>query len=328
MPEPKYFSLYEDRSFSLPDNFFDDYEGRPAAANHEMGVWQDLDLVYDLKMLDPAGELQTKYRNLFMSHYGRMDAEQQATWDAHYHPLIEAYQAAPPTGRALAQWKFDRYMQDYLLCVQSVDDGVGEILDYLDETGLSENTIVVYTSDQGFFLGEHGWFDKRFMYEESFRTPLLVRYPREIAPGQRPDQLVQNLDLAPTFLDFAEVEIPTEFQGESFRNVVNGGDPSFRDHAYYTYYEYPAEHRVMRPYGLRTDRYKLIHFYYDLDYWELYDLAADPREMNNVYSDPAYHEIQSAFHEKLEAVRHHYGDSDELNQHHLSRYLDFKKSRN
>lgn len=327
MPEPKYFSLYENRSFDLPSNFFDSYEGRPAAANHEMGIWADLDLVYDLKMLDPAGELQTGYRNLFMNHYGRMDSAQKAAWDAHYLPLIEAYKASPPTGRELAQWKFDRYMQDYLSCIQSVDDGVGELLDFLDESGLTEDTIVVYTSDQGFYLGEHGWFDKRFMYEESFRTPLLVRYPREIAPGQKLDQLVQNLDLAPTFLDYAKVAIPSDMQGASFRAVTSGEDLTFRDHAYYTYYEYPAEHSVMRHYGLRTDRYKLIHFYHDLDYWELYDLEEDPQEMNNLYGKPEYREIQSRLHKKLETVRQNYGDSDELNAEHLARYLEFRKSR-
>jgi arylsulfatase A-like enzyme len=327
MPEPKYFSLYADRSFELPDNFFDDYAGRPAAANHEMGIWHDLDLVYDLKMLDPAGDLQTKYRQLFLSRIGRMDATQRAKWDAHYLPIVEAYQADPPQGRALAQWKFDRYMQDYLRCIQSVDDGVGQVLDYLDDQGLSENTIVVYTSDQGFFLGEHGWFDKRFMYEESFRTPLLMRYPREIAPGQRRDQLVQNLDLAPTLLDYADVQIPTDVQGESFREVASGEDRAFRDYAYYTYYEYPAEHNVMRHYGIRTDRYKLIHFYYDLDYWELYDLASDPTEMNNLYGSPDYREVQSALHQKLKQVRQHYGDSDELNAEHLERYLAFRAER-
>ncbi len=327
MPEPKYFSLFEGRSFEFPDNFFDTYAGRPAAAHHEMGVWQDLDLVYDLKMLDPAEELQTRYRELFKTHYGRMDAAQRAAWDRHYLPQIEAFKANPPQGRELAQWKFDRYLQDYLSCIQSVDDGVGQLLDYLDDSGLAANTLVVYTSDQGFFLGEHGWFDKRFMYEESFRTPLLIRYPREIAPGQRLDQLVQNLDLAVSFLDYAGIEPPADLQGQSFRNVLNGVDPSFRDHAYYTYYEYPAEHRVMRHYGLRTDRYKLIHFYYDLDYWELYDLAVDPREMNNLYGVPAYREVQTRLHEKLESVREHYGDSDELNQQHLARFLDYQQDR-
>ncbi|MEJ6602698.1 MAG: sulfatase [Opitutaceae bacterium] len=329
LPEEKYFDLFADRSFELPENFFDDYEGRPAAANHEMGVWRDLDLVYDLKMLDKAGDFQTKYRKAFegQGHYGRMDEKQKAVWDAHYDPIIASFKANPPEGRELAQWKFDRYMQDYLSCVQSVDDGVGDLLDYLDDSGLSENTIVVYTSDQGFYLGEHGWFDKRFMYEESFRTPLLVRYPAEIPAGHRSDALVQNLDLASTFLDYAGVEAPGDMQGETFRNVARGNDSTFRDFAYYTYYEYPAEHRVMRHYGVRTDRYKLIHFYHDQDYWELYDLEIDPTEMNNVYDDPDYTETQTALHVKLADVRAHYGDNDAQDQEHLDRYLKFRESR-
>jgi arylsulfatase A-like enzyme len=240
---------------------------------------------------------------------------------------VADFKKNPPEGRDLAQWKFDRYMRDYLRCIQSVDDGVGEVLDYLDETGLSENTIVVYTSDQGFYLGEHGWFDKRFMYEESFRTPLLVRYPKEIEAGLRSDALVQNLDLANTFLDYAGVDAPADLQGESFRGVVKGDDTEFRDFAYYTYYEYPAEHSVMRHYGVRTDRYKLIHFYHDLDYWELYDLEVDPTEMNNVYNDPAYAQTRAQLHQKLEDVRAYYGDTDERNQEHLDRYLEFRASR-
>ena len=185
-------------------------------------------------------------------------------------------------------WKFNRYMQDYLRTIQSVDDGVGDILDYLEENGLAENTIVVYTSDQGFYLGEHGWFDKRFMYEESFRTPLLMRYPKEIKAGTVIDKMVQNLDFAPTFLDYAGVEISKDIQGESFRQLVNGEVSEWRDAIYYTYYEFPGEHHVKRHYGVRTDRYKLIHFYYDIDVWELYDLEADPSEMNNIYDNPKY----------------------------------------
>jgi arylsulfatase A-like enzyme len=327
MPEQKYFDLFADHSFTMPENFFDSYEGRPAAANHEMGVWRDLDLVYDLKMRDPAGEFQTKYRQLWESHYGRMDPKQMKAWDDHYLPIVADFKKNPPEGRDLAQWKFDRYMRDYLRCIQSVDDGVGEVLDYLDETGLSENTIVVYTSDQGFYLGEHGWFDKRFMYEESFSTPLLVRYPKEIEAGLRSDALVQNLDLANTFLDYAGVDAPADLQGESFRGVVKGDDTEFRDFAYYTYYEYPAEHSVMRHYGVRTDRYKLIHFYHDLDYWELYDLEVDPTEMNNVYNDPAYAQTRAQLHQKLVDVRAYYGDTDERNQEHLDRYLEFRASR-
>lgn len=327
MPEEKYFTLFDDREFPLPDNFFDDYEGRPAAANHEMGIVEHMDVVYDLKMLDDEGELQTRYRQYAQRIYDRMDDEQKAIWDAYYDPLITEFKAAKLEGEALAKWKFNRYIKDYLRTIQSVDDGVGQVLDYLDQNGLAEDTIVVYTSDQGFYLGEHGWFDKRFMYAESFRTPLLIRYPKEVEPGQRLDHLVQNLDFAATFLDYAGITIPEENQGESFRRVMSGETDSFRDHAYYTYYEYPAEHSVMRHYGIRTDKYKLIHFYHDKDYWELYDMEEDPTEMNNVYGQPGYAVVQAALHKQLEEVREAYGDSDALNQEHLERFLEFRRNR-
>ena len=188
-------------------------------------------------------------------------------------------------GKDLALWKFNRYLKDYLRTIQSVDDGVGEVLNYLDEAGLSDNTIVVYTSDQGFYLGEHGWFDKRFMYEESLKTPFLIRYPKEIPAGSQVNELIQNLDYAPTFLDYANVKIPEDMQGESFRKIVSNETEEWRDAIYYTYYEYPSVHMVKRHYGIRTDRYKLIHFYYDIDEWELFDLKNDPNEMNNIYDD-------------------------------------------
>ena len=221
----------------------------------------------------------------------------------------------------LMRWRYQRYMQDYLGTVAAVDDGVGRMLDYLEKNGLTENTIVVYTSDQGFYLGEHGWFDKRFMYEESLRTPLLIRYPKEIKPGTKINSLVQNLDFAPTFLDYAGVAIPKEMQGESFRNVVAEKTKKFRDAIYYTYYEYPSIHMVKRHYGIRTDRYKLIHFYYDVDEWELYDLQKDPHEMKNVYNDPAYLKVRKTMHKKLSALRKKYKDSDNNDQKFIKQFL-------
>ena len=221
---------------------------------------------------------------------------------------------------------------EYLRTIRSVDDGVGEVLDYLEEAGLADNTIVVYTSDQGFYLGEHGWFDKRFMYEESFRTPLLVRYPKEIKPETKIERLVQNLDFAPTFLDYAGIDIPAEMQGESFRKLAAGKSKKWRDAVYYTYYEYPSVHMVKRHYGVATERYKLMHFYYDIDEWEMYDLKTDPSEMKNIYGDPKYAKVQKMLHEKLSELRRQYGDSDENDQKYLKAYLDYqekaKQSRN
>lgn len=325
MPEKKYFKLFDDKTFTPPANFFDNYDKRPAAAMHEMGIYEHMDLVYDLKMLDKEGEIKTKYRRFAQNMYDRMDDQQRADWDAYYDPIIKKFKADKLKGKELALWKYDRYMKDYLRTIQSVDDGVGEVLDYLEKNGLAENTIVVYTSDQGFYLGEHGWFDKRFMYEESFRTPMLMKYPKEIKKGTVITNLVQNLDFAPTFLDYAGAKIPEDIQGDSFRNLVSGKSDKWREVSYYTYYEYPGEHRVNRHYGISTDRYKLIHFYYDLDKWELYDLKKDPTEMNNVYDDPSYADVRKDMHKKMVETRKKYGDSDELNQMHLKRYLKAKK---
>ncbi|WP_406683794.1 sulfatase [Seonamhaeicola sp. MEBiC1930] len=324
MPEEKYFELFDEQTFTTPANFFDDYKDRPAAAKHEMGIFKDMDLVYDLKMLDKEGELKTKYRGMFQRKYDRMTDEQKAAWDAYYDPIITDFKSKNLEGKALALWKYNRYMQDYLRTIQSVDDGVGQVLDYLKDNGLEENTIVVYTSDQGFYLGEHGWFDKRFMYEESFRTPILMKYPKEIKAGTVVDELVQNIDFAPTFLDYAGVEIDESIQGESLRQLVKGEASEWRDAIYYTYYEFPAEHHVKRHYGVRTDHYKLIHFYYDIDKWELYDLEKDPSEMQNVYDNSEYASVKEEMHSHLETMRLKYGDSDELNEKHLQRYLNAK----
>ena len=188
------------------------------------------------------------------------------------------------TGKALAEWKYQRYIKDYLGAIASVDDNLGRLMDYLEENGLAENTVIIYSSDQGFFLGEHGWFDKRFMYEEAFRMPLIVRYPKQVKPGSVSKELVQNLDFGPTMLDLAGVQVPADMQGRSLRPLLTqAGAADWRDAVYYHYYEYPAVHQVKRHYGIRTDRYKLMHFYYDIDTWELYDLQEDPNELNNLY---------------------------------------------
>ena len=260
----------------------------------------------------------------FMGSLNRMDESQRETWRKAYNPRNEEFIKNKPEGKELAKWKYQRYLRDYLKCIKSVDDGVGEMLDYLDKNGLAENTIVIYTSDQGFYLGEHGWFDKRFMYEESFRTPIVMRFPKEIKPGTVVNQLVQNLDFAPTFLDYAGVITPRDMQGLSFRKVVKGEKVRWRDAIYYQYFEYPAEHMVKRHYGVRTDRYKLIHFYYDVDEWEMYDLDKDPHEMKSVYDDPAYADVQKDLHKRLNELRAQYGDSDELDQKFIQEYTKRK----
>lgn len=336
-PAPEYLTLFDDTTFTPPANYFDDatnYAGRGRAAKEqEMEIDGDAQWGHDFKMVvDPNGDSTGFDREL-----ARFTPEQRAQWNAAYDPKNEAFKKAYAQNGELdfagdkaeevAVWKYNRYIKDYLRTIQSVDDGVGEVLDYLEENGLADNTIVVYTSDQGFYLGEHGWFDKRFMYEQSFRTPLLVRYPKEIAAGTEISKLVQNLDLAPTLLDYADVVVPSAMQGKSFRKLVSGETDQWRDAVYYTYYEYPSVHMVKRHYGVATDRYKLIHFYYDIDEWELYDLEKDPNEMNSVYDNPAYAEVQEQMHQRLTELRAEYGDSDENDQKFLEAYLEVVESR-
>lgn len=325
LPAPKYLNLYDDVTFTPPANFFDDYEGRGTAAKtQEMKIDGHARWGHDFKLIvDPNGDSTG-----FESNFKRMTDKQRADWMDAYESENQEFLKANLTGKELAIWKYNRYIKDYLRCIKSVDDGVGELLDYLEKAGLAENTIVVYTSDQGFYLGEHGWFDKRFMYEESFRTPLLMRFPKEIKPGTRIEKLVQNLDFAPTFLDYADVEIPQDMQGESFRKLVSGETGEWRDAVYYTYYEYPAEHMVKRHYGIATERYKLIHFYYDIDEWELYDLQNDPSEMKNQYDNPDYSEVKAVLHKQLEELREKYGDSDANDKKYIDQFLEFRAKRN
>ena len=323
MTEEKYLTLFDDKTFEPPANYFDDYEGMGTAAKEqEMQIDGHAVWGHDFKFL--VNPITGKKTN-FNRELARLTEKQKEKWLEAYTPKNNAFREANLSGKELGKWKFNRYLKDYLRTIQSIDDGVGEVLNYLDENNLSENTIVIYTSDQGFYLGEHGWFDKRFMYEESLRTPILMRYPKEIKSGTEINQLIQNLDFAPTFLDYAGIEIPNDIQGESFRNIVNNNSSEWRDAIYYTYYEYPSVHMVKRHYGVRTDRYKLMHFYYDIDEWEMYDLKNDPSEMNNIYNDPEYAKIKKMMHLRLTEMRDKYGDTDELNEMHLKRYLSSRK---
>ncbi|MUP45945.1 DUF4976 domain-containing protein [Gramella sp. BOM4] len=348
-PGPEYLTLYDSINFIPPATYFDDethYAGRGTAAKtQEMEIDGHARWGHDFKFqVDPEGN-PTQLNN----ELKRFNDKQLAAWNAAYEPknqefIQKFFPKENPDGgsilkpmhklgnekqreKQIALWKYNRYLKDYLRTIKSIDDGVAEVLDYLDKNGLADNTIVVYTSDQGFYLGEHGWFDKRFMYEQSFRTPLLIRYPKEIAPGTVMDELVQNLDFAPTLLDYANVEIPSEMQGESFRRILNGTSGEWRNAVYYTYYEYPSVHMVKRHYGVATDRYKLMHFYYDIDEWEMYDLEKDPKELNNIYDNPDYAEVRADMHEKLRGLRDKYGDSKELQEKYLKEYLEHIENR-
>ncbi len=296
-PGPKHLTMYDDVKIPEPATLFDDYKTKSAASREQtMSIKNELNR-NDLKLNKPNG----------------LNEEQLKAWNKAYEPKNKAFKEANLEGKDLVRWKYQRYIKDYLRCVASVDDNVGRLLDYLDREGLADNTVVFYTSDQGFYLGDHGWFDKRFMYEESLRMPLLARFPGRVKPGSVNKDMVQNLDFAPTFLDIAGVEIPSDMQGKSFRRILEGKKPkNWRQSIYYHYYEYPAVHSVKRHYGVRTQRYKLIHFYYDIDAWELYDMEKDPEELNNVYGDGAYAKVVKELKVELAELQELYGDSKEL----------------
>ncbi|GAA4291148.1 sulfatase family protein [Aestuariibaculum suncheonense] len=330
LPAEKYYKAYTKKTFPLPATLFDDYKTRGASAKTaEMNILKHMYLAYDDKLsLETIKELNIDYTGLHNYPINRMNQEQRASWDAVYGPINEDFKErySSMNDSMLMVWKYQRYMQDYLGTIASVDDNVGRLLNYLDDNKLSENTMVVYTSDQGFYLGEHGWFDKRFMYDESFKTPLLIKWPNKITPGTTENEMVQNLDFAQTFLDVAGIKAPEDMQGKSLVPLLTGHNEVWdRDALYYHYYEYPAEHAVKRHYGIATKNYKLIHFYYDVDEWELYDRLIDPQELNNVYNDPKYTTVVKEMKEKLKELRKKYKDSDALDNHYIKLYNEQKQ---
>ncbi|WP_163932880.1 sulfatase [Paraferrimonas sp. SM1919] len=314
------------KEYPLPETFFDDYMGRKAAANQDMQI-AGMYLGWDMKLdpsdyeaetttggyrLDPTLIDYDKVKKRYLAMYNRMTDEQKAVWNEYYKDLPKQYHAIKHDEKALAIWKFNRYLHDYLATVKSVDDNIGRVLKYLDDNGLADNTIVVYTSDQGFYLGEHGWFDKRFMYEESMSTPLIIRYPALVKGGQVNKRLVQNIDFAPTFIDLAGYQVPEAIQGVSIKPLLSGAikpqlpqgeKDDWRTGLYYQYFEYPVPHAVMPHYGIRTERYKLIHFQADGGFWEMYDLQNDPSELNNLYGHENYQQLQQQLKQRLQQLR-------------------------
>jgi arylsulfatase A-like enzyme len=305
-PGPRELTLYKDVKFPEPATLFDDYSGRGRAAREQdMTISKTMRIEEDLKLYKDKGKMKNTGLN-------RMDAGQMEEWNKTYDPIIREFYESGLTGDELVRYKYQRYMQDYLACIAAVDKSVGQLLDYLRSNGLDKNTIVIYASDQGFYLGEHGWFDKRFMFEESYRTPLLIQWPGVVKAGSVNSDIVSNLDFAETILDMAGVSVPADMQGRSMVPVLKGKTPAdWRKEHYYHYYEYPAVHSVKRHYGISTERYKLMHFYYDIDEWELYDLKTDPMEMKNVYNDPSYATVRKDLHERLEKLRVQFRDTDE-----------------
>ena len=289
-PGPKYLNWLDDKTILEPKTMWDDYEGRTSAAKEQsMTIRKHLN-ANDLKLGGARG----------------LNPEQKAVWDAAYGPKNAAFNKAKDTmsEKEIIKWKYQRYVKDYLRCVKSVDDGIGEILDYLDESGLAKNTIVIYSSDQGWYLGEHGWFDKRWMYEESLKTPLLVRWPGVTKPGSVNNDIVSNLDYAETFLAAAGVTVPGDMQGRSLVPVLKGETPKdWRKVFYYHYYEFPGAHSVARHYGVTNGEHKLINFYQKEEEWELFDLKKDPNELKSVYGDSSYADIQASMKRELERLR-------------------------
>ncbi len=308
MPDTADLDLYDGTVFPVPETFFDTYQGRQAAAEQEMSVMKDMRMASDLKITGADGDSLSQSEKDYLWYVNnRLTPDQRKAWLSEYDSISSAYNANPPVGDSLALYKLNRYLTDYLRTIQSVDRNTGRLLDYLESEGLLKNTLVVYTSDQGFYLGEHGWFDKRFMYEESFRTPLMMRLPEGLTAHGDIEQMVQNIDFAPTFLELAGVRPPEEMQGVSLVPLLSGSKTKgWRDALYYHYYEFPAEHAVKRHYGIRTDRYKLIHFYNDIDRWELYDLSTDPHEMSNLIDDPDYDAIEKNLRKRLDGLRKQY----------------------
>lgn len=331
LPAERHYKEYINKKFPEPETLFDNYEGRGSAAKTaEMNLLTHMNWAGDSKiepaLMDELGIPETIGwdKAAFKREVERQNPEQRAAWDAVYGPMNEDFKKNYPnmTDKEKMQWRYQRYMQDYLGSIASVDEGVGEVLDYLDEKGLAENTLIVYTSDQGFYLGEHGWFDKRFIYDESFKTPLLAKWPGVIKPGTASDQMVQNLDFAQTLLGAAGVKAPSDMQGESLVPLFEGSDASWnRDAVYYHYYEYPSVHMVKRHYGIVSREYKLAHFYFDVDEWELYDRKNDPQEMKNVYDDPAYAEIVAKLKVQLDELRVKYKDNEELDNQYINASL-------
>ncbi len=304
-PGPDHLNMYNDVDIPEPPTLFDDYTNRSEfVKKNEMQISDHLMYDYDLKIAGSQEEdvLGRKFQN---PELPRMTEEQRLKWDAAYKSKNETFLKKNLKGKELVRWKYQRYIKDYLRCVASVDDNIGRLLDYLDETGQAENTLVIYSSDQGFYLGEHGWYDKRWMYEESLAMPLVARWPGVIEPETKIKKLTQNIDFAPTFLDAAGIPIPKDMHGKSLLPLLKKNVPNdWRKSIYYHYYE-EGEHNVPKHEGVRTEKYKLINFY-SRNTWELYDLEKDPQEMNNVFEDAGYLDIRKVLFRELEKLKKEY----------------------
>ena len=334
-PSPEKFAEFYQKKFPEPETLFDDYKGRGTAAKKaEMNLLTHMQYMHDSKVrpetIKKMNEIKPEivYEKAdgtymrprpdgFYKPFGRANEKQKKKYDVTLDKISDDFKESWPkmTDKEKMGWKYQRYMQDYLATISSVDDNVGRVLNYIEEKGLDKNTIVVYTSDQGFYLGEHGWFDKRFIYDESFKTPLMIKWPNVIEPGTTSKEMVQNLDFAQTLLEAAMISTPDDMQGESLIPLLKGDSNNWnREAVYYHYYEYPSVHMVKRHYGIVSKHFKLVHFYYDIDEWELYDRLKDPNEVNNVYFDPEYKDDVIRLTQELKNMRIKYKDSKELDE--------------
>ncbi|NLR62808.1 sulfatase [Chitinophaga varians] len=305
LPDIQDLGAYDDKTFPLPATFRDTYKNRIAAQNQDMTIDKTMRLKEDLKV----------HVNYEKGIYGRFTPAQKEAFKAYYEGKVsKEFDEKKLSGDALVEWKYQRYLKDYLSTARSLDRNIGELLDYLDKNGLAENTVVIYASDQGFYMGEHGWFDKRFMYEESLRTPFIIKYPGVTKPGTTVNQLMLNIDWAPTILQMAGVPVPADIQGTSFLPLLeqNPNKAAWRKAAYYHYYEFPEPHHVYPHFGVRTEQYTLVRFYGAGDSWELYDLKKDPQQVNNIYGNKGTEKITAGLKATLKKLILQYNDQEAL----------------
>ena len=320
MPALRHLPLYDDIKIPEPTTLFDKWEDNaPPARHQELEIDRHMDINYDL-FLDLTADYegapsQKRQDRSAWRNMKKMTKDQLSSWRAFYGLRDKAFHEANLSGKELVRWKFQRYAKNYLRCVRGVDDSVGKIQDTLKNLKLDDNTVVIYSSDQGFYIGDHGWYDKRWMYEESLMMPLIVKWPGVTKPDSRSVQMVQNLDYAQTFLEMAGAEIPSNMQGRSLVPILkNGKADDWRDSIYYHYYEYPSVHMIPRHYGIRTERYKLIHFYQFGNEWEMYDLKEDPDELTNIYGKADKKSLQKDLKEQLVAIRKFYDDNTDVSE--------------
>lgn len=299
-PDIQDLHAFDGKPFPVPKTFFDNYKDRKAA-EHQLMQIKDLRWDWDLKVKADKTGIMT-----------RMTPAQKKAWDEYYATENAKLDTSKMTAKDIALWKYQRYMHDYMGCIVSLDRNIGRVLDYLDKTGLAENTIVVYSSDQGFYLGEHGWYDKRFMYEESLHMPFVMRYPKLIKPNTEVGDMIVNIDFAPTLLDIAGIKKPSDMQGRSILPLFSTQKPKdWRKAMFYHYYEYPDAHRVLPHFGIRTERYKLICFYDKKEtYWELFDLKKDKNEVKNEINNPKHKALIIELKKQLKILMLEYKDDE------------------